>query len=62
MQPTCEVCGETILGGWDYCPACQHPYDPDGDPDGDDDADEDDDDLDRDGDDGEFFDDVGWGP
>lgn len=60
MQPTCEVCGETILGGWDYCPACQHPYDEDDD--AGDDADEDDDDLDRDGDDGEFFDDVGWGP
>ena len=58
MQPTCEVCGETILGGWDYCPACQHPYDSD-----DEDVDEDeDDDLDGDADEGEFFDDVGWGP
>lgn len=57
MQPTCEVCGETILGGWDYCPACQHPYDPD-----DEDVDDEDDDLDGDADEGEFFDDVGWGP
>lgn len=59
MQPTCEVCGETILGGWDYCPACQHPYDPD---DEDVDDEDEDDDLDGDADEGEFFDDVGWGP
>lgn len=55
MSDHCPVCGETVFDDWDYCPACQHPYDPD------DDADEDDD-LDGDGDDGEFFDDVGWGP
>ena len=58
MQPTCDVCGETIFDGWDFCPACQHPYDGD---DTDEDTDEDEDD-DLDDDEGEFFDDVGWGP
>ena len=59
MSGHCPVCGETVFDDWDYCPACQHPYDPDDDPD--DDADEDDD-LNGDDDDGEFCDDVGWGP
>ena len=60
MSGQCSVCGETNFG-WGYCPACSHPYPP-GD-DGDDEESEDDDlDDDGDADEGEFFDDVGWGP
>lgn len=58
----CEVCGETKLDGWSYCPACGHPYpeadaapDPDDDgwdddPDDKDDEDDEDDDEDDDDD------------
>lgn len=42
-QAQCEVCGETKLDGWSYCPACGHPY-PDDDEDDDPDEEDDDDD------------------
>jgi hypothetical protein len=38
----CPVCGETVLPGWDHCPACQHPY-PDDEADNDEDEEEEDD-------------------
>jgi hypothetical protein len=63
MSGQCSVCGETNFG-WGYCPACSHPYPPGDDGDDGDDEESEDDDLDDDGDadEGEFFDDVGWGP
>ena len=59
MPDTCSVCGETRFEAWDYCPACQHPY-----VDDDDGSEDDDDRFDdpSDTDEGEFLDDVGWGP
>ena len=49
MHAQCEVCGETKLERWSYCPACGHPYPDDGtdeDDDGWEDEEEDDDDED----------------
>lgn len=45
MSGHCPVCGETEFDGWDFCPACDHPYDEDPDDDPDEES-EDDDDLD----------------
>ena len=57
VQDTCSVCGETRFDDWDFCPACQHPYADDEEAGGDDRFDDP-----SDTDEGEFLDDVGWGP
>lgn len=66
MSGMCPVCGETNFEdqGWEYCPACDHPY-PENESGSDGDDAEDFDDLDEDDeddqDDEELADDeVGW--
>lgn len=47
MSGHCPVCGETEFDGWDFCPACDHPYDEDPDEESEDDDDLDEDELDE---------------